>query len=82
MQALSQQKPEAAAWLKKSATQLDALAVLQQGNVLIGLAQFLWLNEPAVADQQKQWKARRAVSALAADWHNGMQQLQAVSGQL
>ncbi|WP_202301009.1 VasL domain-containing protein [Dryocola clanedunensis] len=85
-------KPDPATWLKRTSTQLDALArlspdwTLRYGNALLGQAQALWPESKEVAAMRQQWQQQLAVNALPANalngWHNGMTQLQSLSDKL
>lgn len=85
-------KPDPAGWLKQADSQLTTLAALpadwafQYGNSLLNQAQTLWPEKPEVAQLQKQWQQKLAVSALPANaltgWHDGMQQLQGLADRL
>ena len=94
IQAIQQDKvrPDLAAWLKSASSQLDRLAVLppdwayHYGNGLLAQAKALWPQKPEVAELQLKWQQRQAESKLPPDsltgWHNGMQQLQALTDKL
>lgn len=79
-------------WLKQTSSQLDELATVppdwayQQGAALLNQAQELWPGNSEVIQMQKKWQQRLAGSTLPASsltgWHNGMQQLQALSDRL
>ncbi|WP_202304756.1 VasL domain-containing protein [Dryocola clanedunensis] len=85
-------KPDPATWLKRTSTQLDALAALSPdwtqhyGNALLDQAQALWPESKEVAAMRQRWQQHLAVNALPANamngWHDGMVQLQALSDKL
>lgn len=85
-------KKDPTGWLKQASVQLDQLSELSPdwafhySNGLLNQAQTLWPGNADVAAMQKQWQQHLAVTTLPANaltgWHNGMQQLQALSDRL
>lgn len=65
---------------------LILLVVWGGDNGLLAQAKALWPQKPEVAELQLKWQQRQAESKLPPDsltgWHNGMQQLQALTDKL
>lgn len=85
-------KLDAKTWLKNAAVQLDSLITLppqwryQYGDGLLAQAKTLWPGRAEVTEMQTQWQQRLAANAVPegslTGWHDGMQQLQQLAGQL
>lgn len=83
---------QAAGWIKQASAQLDTLAALppdwaqQHGNQLIAQAQSLWPENPAVVQLKTRWQQQTSKNAVPENeltgWHEGMQQLQALTDKL
>jgi type VI secretion system protein VasL len=83
---------DANGWLKQASTQLDAVAALphdwqqQYAGQLIRQAEVLWPDNAQVAELKSEWQQKMAMETLPNNalngWHDGMQQLQALSDKL
>jgi type VI secretion system protein VasL len=83
---------DANSWLKQASAQLEAMAALpydwqqQYAGQLITQAEMLWPGNVQVAEMKSEWQKKMAMETLPDSalngWHDGMQQLQALSDKL